>query len=158
MPREPPRQVLVRVGALLGGALQSAIHNTEGGYEVLVRARGRGRGVALRRSEPPVRPGRRALGLSEELLQPVVAKLPREVPQPEHVVEKIVHRGPSRRVVSGYGAELRIRVLGHQSGAEHLRPSGACGAPRSHPQGLVSRWEVAGCLVYRLAVVWPEEL
>ena len=55
MPREPPRQVLVRVGALLGRALQSAIHNTEGGYEVLVRARGRGRVVALRRSEPPVR-------------------------------------------------------------------------------------------------------
>ena len=101
MPREPPRQVLVRVGALLGRALQSAIHNTEGGYEVLVRARGRGRVVALRRSEPPVRPGRRALGLAEELLQPVVAKLPREVPQPEHVVEEIVHRGPSRRVVSG---------------------------------------------------------
>ena len=111
MPREPPRQVLVRVGALLGRALQSAIHNTEGGYEVLVRARGRGRVVALRRSEPTVRPGRRPLGLAEELLQPVVAKLPCEVPQPEHVVEEIVHRGPSRRVVSGYGAELRFLKL-----------------------------------------------
>ena len=40
MPPEPPRQVLVRVGALLGRALKSAIHDTEGGYEVLVRARG----------------------------------------------------------------------------------------------------------------------
>ena len=157
MPREPPRQVLVRVGALLGRVLQSAIYNTEGGYEVLVRAQGRGRVVALRRSEPPVRPGRRALGLAEELLQPVVAKLPRELPQPEHVVEEIVHRGPSRRVVSGYGAELRLRVLGHQSEAEHFGPRGACGAPRGHPQGLVPRPEVAGRLVYRLAVVGPEE-
>ena len=113
--------------------------------------------VALRRSESPVHPGRRALGLAEELLPPVVAKLPREVPQPEHVVEEIVHRGPSRRVVSGYGAELRLRVLGHQSGAEHLRPRGACGAPRGHPQGLVPRREVAGRLVYRLALVGPEE-
>ena len=56
----PPRQVLIQVGALLEWALQSVIHNTEGGYEVLVRARGRGRVVALRRSKPPVRPGRRA--------------------------------------------------------------------------------------------------
>ena len=54
-------------------------------------------------------------------------------------------------------AELRLRVLGHQSGAEHLRPRGACGAPRGHPQGLVPRWEVAGRLVHRLAVVGPEE-
>ena len=80
MPREPPRQVLVRVGALLGRALQSAIHNTEGGYEVLVRARGRGRVVALRRSEPPVRPGRRALGLAEELLQPGGCEAPTRSP------------------------------------------------------------------------------
>ena len=158
MLREPPRQVLVRVGALLGRALQSAIHDTEGGYEVLVRARGRGRVVALRRSEPLVCPGRRALGLAEELLQPVVAKLPCEVSQPEHVVEEIVHRGPSRRVVAGYGTELRLCVLGHQSGAEDFRPRGACGAPRGHPQGFVSGWEVAGRLVYRLAVVGPEEL
>ena len=41
---KPPRQVLIRVGALLEWALQSAIHNTEGGYEVLVRARGEGEG------------------------------------------------------------------------------------------------------------------
>ena len=89
--------------------------------------------VVLRRSEPSVCLGRRAQGLAEELLQPVVAKLPCEVPQPEHVVEGIVHRGPSWRVVAGYGAELRLRVLGHQSGAEDFRPCGACGAPRGHP-------------------------
>ena len=115
MLREPPRQVLVRVGALLGRALQTAINDTEAGYPVLDRAQGRGGVVTLRRSEPPVCPGCCALGLAEELLQPVVAKLPFEVPQPEHVVEKIVHRGPSRRVVAGYGAELHLRVLGHQS-------------------------------------------
>ena len=60
MLREPPWQVLVRVGALSGRALQSAIRDMEGGYEVLVRARGRGRVVAFRRSEPSVCPGRRA--------------------------------------------------------------------------------------------------
>ena len=38
----PPWQVLVRVGAFLWRTLQSAIHDTEGGYKVLVRARGRG--------------------------------------------------------------------------------------------------------------------
>ena len=151
MLREPPRQVLVRVGALLGRALQSAIHDTEGGYEVLVRARGRGRVVARRRSEPPVCPGRRASGLAEELLQPVVAKLPCEVPQPEHVVEEIVHRGPSRRVVAGYGAELRLRVLGHQSGAEdfvHMAPAERHEATHRalSPGG---RWRAASCTAWR---------
>ena len=57
---EPPRQVLLRVRAVLWRALQSAIHDTEGGYEVLVRARGRGGVVAIRRGEPSVRLGRRA--------------------------------------------------------------------------------------------------
>ena len=42
MLRETARQVLVRVGALLWRALQSAIHDMEGGYEVLVRALGGG--------------------------------------------------------------------------------------------------------------------
>ena len=40
MPRETPRQVPVRVGVLLWRVLQSAIHDTEGGCEVLARARG----------------------------------------------------------------------------------------------------------------------
>ena len=88
----------------------------------------------------------------------MVAKLPCKVPQPEHVVEKIVHIGPSRRVVAGYGAELRLRVLGHQSGAEDFSPCGACGAQRGHPQGFVPGWELTGRFVYRLAVVGPEEL
>ena len=57
---KPPRQVPVRVGAPLWRALQSAIHDTEGGYKVLVRARGRGGVVALCRGEPLVHPGRRA--------------------------------------------------------------------------------------------------
>ena len=42
--RETPRQVPVWVGVLLWWALQSAIHDTEGGYEAFVRARGRGWG------------------------------------------------------------------------------------------------------------------
>ena len=87
----------------------------------------------------------------------MVAKLPCEVPQPEHVVEEIVHRGPSWRVVAGYGAELRLRVLGHQSGAEDFRPCGACGAPRGHPQGFVPGWEAVGRLVYCLAVAGPDK-
>ena len=87
----------------------------------------------------------------------MVAKLPCEVPQPEHVVEEIVHRDPSWRVIAGYGAELRLRVLRHQPVAEEFRPCGACGAPRGDPQGLVPGWKVAGRLVYRLAVVGPEE-
>ena len=87
----------------------------------------------------------------------MVAKLPCEVPQPELVVEKIIHGGPSRRVIAGYGAELCLRVLGHQSGAEDFRSCGACGAPRGHPQGFVPGWEVAGRLVYSLAVVGPGE-
>ena len=87
----------------------------------------------------------------------MVAKLPCEVPQPEHVVEEIVHRGPSRRVIAGYSAGLRFCVLGHQPRAEDFRSCGACEAPRGHPQGFVPGWEVAGRLVYRLAVVGPEE-
>ena len=48
--RETPRQVPVRVGVLLSRGLQSAIHDTEGGSEVLARARGRGGAVALCRT------------------------------------------------------------------------------------------------------------
>ena len=87
----------------------------------------------------------------------MIAKLPCEIPQPEHVVEEIVHGGPSRRVVAGYGAELRLRFLGHQPRAEDFRPCGARGAPRGHPQSLVPGREVAGRLLHRLAVVGPEE-
>ena len=87
----------------------------------------------------------------------MVAKLPCEVPWPEHVVEEVVHRGPSRRVVAGSGAELRLCFLGHQPRAEDFRPCGACGVPRCHPQGFVPGWEVAGRLVHRLAVLGPEE-
>ena len=39
--KSPGRQVPVRVGVLLRRALQGAIHDTEGGYEVHVRAGGR---------------------------------------------------------------------------------------------------------------------
>ena len=38
----------------------------------------------------------------------MIAELPREVSQPEHVVEEIVYRGPSWRVAAGYGAESRF--------------------------------------------------
>ena len=70
---------------------------------------------------------------------------------------EIVHGGPSRRVVAGYGAELRLCLLGHQPRAEDFRPWGARGAPRGHLQGFVPGSEVAGRLVHRLAVVGPEE-
>ena len=60
VPPETPRQVPVRVRVLLWRALQSAIHHTEGGSEVLVRARGRGGAVALCRGESSMYPGRRA--------------------------------------------------------------------------------------------------
>ena len=60
VPRETFRQVPVRVGVLLWRALQSAIHDTEGGYKVVARARGRGAAVALCCDEPSVYPGRRA--------------------------------------------------------------------------------------------------
>ena len=73
-------------------------------------------------------------------------------------MEEIVQRGPSRQVVAGYRSELRLRVLGHQSGAEDFCPCGACGAPRGPPADFVLWWQVAGHLVYRLAVVGPEEL
>ena len=57
--------------------------------------------VALRRGEPSVHPGRCARGPAGDLLQSVIAELPHKVPKPEHVLEKFVHGGPSRRVVAG---------------------------------------------------------
>ena len=81
----------------------------------------------------------------------MVAKLPFEVPQPEHVVEEIVHRGPSRRVVAGYGAELRLRVLGHQPGAEDFCPCGACGVIEATHRALSpgGRWRAASCTAWQ---------
>ena len=87
----------------------------------------------------------------------MIAKLPCEIPQPEHVVKEIIHGGPSQRVVAGYGAELRLRLLGHQPRAEDFCPSGARGAPRGHPQSVVPGRQVAGRLLHRLALVGPEE-
>ena len=63
----------------------------------------------------------------------MIAELPREIPQLEHVVEGIVQGGPSRRVVAGYGAGLRLCRLRHQPRAEDFCPCGACGSPRGHP-------------------------
>ena len=37
--------------------------------------------------------GCRAFGRAEELLRPVVAELPHEVPQPEHELEQLVYGG-----------------------------------------------------------------
>ena len=68
----------------------------------------------------------------EHLLKPVIAKLPREIPQPEHVVKEIVYGGLSRQVVAGYGAELRLCRLGHQPRAEDFCPCCARGVPRGH--------------------------
>ena len=59
----------------------------------------------------------------------MIAELPHEVSQPQHVVEEIVHGGSSRRVVAGNCAELRFRCLGHQPGAEDFCPFGARGVP-----------------------------
>ena len=81
----------------------------------------------------------------------MVAKLPCEVPQPEHVVEEIVHRGPSRRVVAGYGAELRLRVLGtspEQKTSVHVAPAERHEATiRALSPG--GRWRAASCTAWR---------
>ena len=42
--RETPRHVPVRLGVLLRGTLQGAVHDAEGGHQVPTRARGRGGG------------------------------------------------------------------------------------------------------------------
>ena len=124
---------VIETYVLLRENLQGAAHDAEGRGEVPARARRRGGGRALRRSEPSVHPGRRAVGRAEELLQLVVAELPHEVSQPEHVLEEAGYGGPSWRDVAGIGAELRFRRLGHQPGTQDLRPLGAGGPPRSHP-------------------------
>ena len=55
----------------------------------------------------------------------MIAELPNEVSEPEHVVEVILHGGPSWRVLAGNCAELRFCRLGHQTRAEDLHPFGA---------------------------------
>ena len=45
------------------------------------------------------------MGHAEELLQPMIAELPRKIPEPDHVLEKLVHRVPLWWVVSGNRAE-----------------------------------------------------
>ena len=87
----------------------------------------------------------------------MIAKFPCKILQSEHVVEQIVHGGPSWRVVAINGTELRLRLLRHQPRAEDFRPCGAGGAPRGHPQSLLPDREVAGRLLHPLAVVGPEE-
>ena len=66
----------------------------------------------------------------------MIAKLQCEIPQPEHVVEEIVHGGPSRRVVAGYGAELRLCLLGHHEATHRALSPG-------------SRWRAASCTAWR---------
>ena len=78
-----------------------------------------------------------------------------EVPQPEHVLEELVYGGPSRRVVAGNRAELHFCRFGHQPRTGDLRH--ASQTPRSHPERLVPGQDVSVCLLYRLAVVGPEE-
>ena len=102
------------MGIFLGGTFQGAVHQVEGGYEIPAGARGRGGTAALRCREPPVHPNRRAVRPAKELLQPVVAELPRKVPQPEHVLEELVHRGHPPRVVASNCEELGLCCLGMQ--------------------------------------------
>ena len=122
----------------LGGTLQSAVHQAEEGHEIHAGTWGREGTVALCRSGPAVRPDRRGSGRAEELRQPVVAELPTKVPQPQQVLEELVHGGPSR-VVADNCAELRLCRLGHQRRAENLRPvrlrrSASGGATAPYPR------------------------
>ena len=122
----------------------------------LLETRGRGGTVVLRCSEPSVHPGR-SVGRAGELLQPVVAELPLEVPLPEHVLEELAHRGPPWWVVAGSRAELRLCCLRHQPKTENLRLLGAGGAPRGDPQRIVPGREVLCRFLDSLAVVGPGE-
>ena len=56
--------------------------------------------VAFCLSEPSVHPGYRSVGRAEELLQTVITEFPREIPQPEHVLEELDHRVPLWWVVA----------------------------------------------------------
>ena len=97
----------------LGRTLQSAVHQAEQGHAIPAGTRGRGGTVALCRSEPAVHPDCRTVGRVEELLQPLVAELPTKVPGLEHVLEELVHGGPSRIVVADNCAELHLCRFGH---------------------------------------------
>ena len=130
--QETPGQILVGVGISLGGTLQSAVQQAEGGHRNPAGVRRRGRTVALSRGEQSGHPGHRAVRRAEELLQPVVAELPHKVPQPEHVLEELISGGPPRQVVPGHRAELCLCRLDYQPGAENLPPLGAGGAPRGN--------------------------
>ena len=57
MLRETPGQVPVGVGIFLGGTLQSALHQAEGGHKITAVTQGREGTVALCRSEPWVHRG-----------------------------------------------------------------------------------------------------
>ena len=80
MPRETPGQVLLGVGIPVGGAVQRASHQSEGGHEVLAWTRGRGGRVTLCPFQPPMYLGHHVVRRAEELLQLVVAELPRKNP------------------------------------------------------------------------------
>ena len=145
------------MGIFLGGTLQSAVRQTEGDHEIPAVARKSGGLVALRRCEPSLHPGRRAVRLGEELLQPVVAQLPRKFSLPEQVLEELFHEGPPRRVVAGKRAKLCFCSVWRRPGAEDLRQFRASGARRGETQPLIPGREVSGGYLDRLAVVWPEE-
>ena len=129
--RETARQVPVRVGVLLRGKLQGAVNDPEGGHEVPARVRGGGAAVALCRSEPSVHPGRCGVERAKESLQPVVAELPQEVSQPEHVLEELVYGGPSWRVVNARSCASAAGGTSPEQKTFHRL--GAGGTPRSHP-------------------------
>ena len=58
-------------------------------------------------------PGCRAVRPAEELSEPVVAEPRRKIPQSEHVLEELVHRGPPWRIVAGNRAALCLRRVGY---------------------------------------------
>ena len=97
---------------------------------------------------------RHPVGPAEELFQPVVAELPRQIPKPEHVLEKRVQGVFPLAVVAGDCAELCFCGVGYQPPAENL----CTFRPGAGPQPLVPRLELLGSLLYRLVVVWSGQL
>ena len=81
--------------------------------------RRRGAAVAFRGSEPSVHPGRRAVAPAEVLFEPVIAELPHKIPQPEHVLEELVHEVSP----TGCSGQLRKAVpLLPRAPAQNRRP------------------------------------